>query len=92
LPSIRAASSPRTRRVPLGRPSAGEFSVGHAVESRAEVDALLAPAVRAGATLTEAGHDRPWGIYAGYFHDLDRHLWEILWNPELKEAARGEQT
>jgi catechol 2,3-dioxygenase-like lactoylglutathione lyase family enzyme len=74
-------------QIPLGPSSAGEFSVGHAVESRAEVDDLLARAARAGAAPTGAAHDRPWGIYSGYFRDLDGHLWEIMWNPELKEAA-----
>ncbi len=27
--------------------------------------------------------DRAWGIYSGYFHDLDGHLWEVMWNPQL---------
>jgi hypothetical protein len=27
--------------------------------------------------------DRPCGIYAGYFRDLDWHLWEVMWNPQL---------
>ncbi len=22
-----------------------------------------------------------WGGYAGYFQDLDGHLWEVAWNP-----------
>lgn len=35
----------------------------------------------AGATLTDQPHDRPWGIYSGYFRDPDGHLWEIIWNP-----------
>jgi catechol 2,3-dioxygenase-like lactoylglutathione lyase family enzyme len=70
-------------KVPLGPPKAGEFSVGHAVSSAAEVDALLAQAQAAGATLTDRPHDRPWGIYSGYFRDPDGHLWEILWNPRL---------
>jgi catechol 2,3-dioxygenase-like lactoylglutathione lyase family enzyme len=69
--------------VPLGPPSSGEFSLGHAVGSRAEVDAVLAQAEAAGATLTAQPHDRPWGIYSGYFRDLDGHLWEIVWNPQL---------
>lgn len=59
----------------------GEFSIGHAVASRAEVDEVIAQAEAAGATVTERPHDRPWGIYSGYFQDLDGHLWEILWNP-----------
>ena len=59
----------------------GEFSIGHLVSSKAEVDALLSRAAAAGATITDLAHDRPWGIYSGYFHDLDGHLWEIIWNP-----------
>jgi len=70
-------------KVPLGPPKTGEFSIGHAVASKAEVDALLTKAQDAGATLTDRPHDRPWGIYSGYFRDPDGHLWEILYNPRL---------
>ncbi len=67
--------------IPLGTPQSGEFSLGHLVATRQDVDALLAQAEAAGATLTGPAHDRPWGIYSGYFRDLDGHLWEIIWNP-----------
>jgi len=33
--------------------------------------------------VTDRPHDRPWGIYSGYFQDPDGHLWEVLWNPAL---------
>ncbi len=69
--------------IELGPPKTGEFSLGHAVGSRDEVDSLLARAEAAGATLTDRAHDRPWGIYSGYFRDPDGHLWEVLWNPRL---------
>src|SRR5690242_9403615 len=68
-------------RIPLGSPASGEFSLGHLVASRAEVDTVLSQAVAAGATLTDQPHDRPWGIYSGYFRDPDGHLWEVIWNP-----------
>lgn len=71
--------------ISFGPPKTGEFSIGHAVASKADVDALLAQAQAAGATLTQQPRDRPWGIYAGYFRDPDGHLWEILWNPELED-------
>ena len=61
-----------------------EFSLGYAVESREAVDNLLKKAEAAGATLTEAPRERPWGIYSGYFKDLDGHLWEIIWNPQIR--------
>ncbi len=70
-------------QVPLGPPKSGEFSIGHAVTSKAEVDAVLTQAQAAGATLIDQPHDRPWGIYSGYFRDPDGHLWEILYNPRL---------
>jgi len=68
-------------------PGSGEFSLGHLVGSRDEVDAVLAEAEAAGATLTEQPHERPWGIYSGYFRDLDGHLWEVIWNPRLASAS-----
>jgi catechol 2,3-dioxygenase-like lactoylglutathione lyase family enzyme len=70
--------------VPMGQPKVGEFSIGHVVATREEVDDLLAQAASAGATLTDEPYDRPWGLYSGYFRDLDGHLWEIMWNPQLE--------
>lgn len=70
-------------RVPLAEGKSGEFSLGHAVASRAEVDEVMAAAEAAGATVTDAPHDRPWGIYSGYFQDPDGHLWEILHHPDF---------
>lgn len=67
--------------IPFGPPKSGEFSIGHFVASREAVDAFLAQAQAAGATVTDQPHDRPWGIYSGYFRDLDGHLWEIMWKP-----------
>jgi catechol 2,3-dioxygenase-like lactoylglutathione lyase family enzyme len=67
--------------VPLTAAKPGEFSIGHVVASRAEVDEVIAQAQAAGATVTDAPHDRPWGIYSGYFQDPDGHLWEVIWNP-----------
>jgi predicted lactoylglutathione lyase len=34
--------------------------------------------------VTDEPHERPWGIYSGYFQDVDGHLWEVIWNPEMK--------
>jgi uncharacterized protein len=76
----------RDANVPL-EPSTGAFSIGHLVSSKAEVDAVLARAEAAGATLTDRPHERPWGIYSGYFSDLDGHLWEIIWNPRQSGVA-----
>jgi hypothetical protein len=68
-------------RVPFAAGKSGEFTLGHAVDTRAEVDEIIAGAVASGASVTDPPHDRPWGIYSGYFQDPDGHLWEILHNP-----------
>lgn len=49
--------------------------------SREAVDAVIAEAVTAGATLVKAAEDVFWGGYSGYFADPDGHLWEIAWHP-----------
>jgi catechol 2,3-dioxygenase-like lactoylglutathione lyase family enzyme len=68
-------------QIPIGPAQSGEFSLGQLVGERSEVDELLKRAEAAGATVTRA-HERPWGIYSGYFRDPDGHLWEVIWRPE----------
>jgi hypothetical protein len=63
--------------------SATEFTLGHNVASPAEVDAVMAQASRAGATMTKAAQPTFYGGYAGYFQDPDGHLWEVVHNPNL---------
>jgi hypothetical protein len=70
-------------RVPDAAASSLEFSLGYLVGSKREVDDLLGKAQAAGGTITDRPHDRAWGIYSGYFKDLDGHLWEIIWNPRM---------
>lgn len=73
-------------KVPLAPPRSGEFSIGQLVDSRQAVDDTLALAQAAGATVTDTPHDRPFGIYSGYFTDPDGHLWEIVWNPAMRSS------
>jgi uncharacterized protein len=68
--------------LPVTAPDSLEFSLGYFAGSRDAVDQLLRRAEAAGARLTEAPRDRPWGIYSGYFQDPDGHLWEVIWNPK----------
>jgi uncharacterized protein len=74
-------------RITATKARLGAVSIGHAVKSKVEVDAVMKQAEAAGARITDPAHDRFWGGYSGYFHDPDGHLWEIAWNPawELKE-------
>lgn len=69
--------------IPPGGPSSTEFTLGHNVSSRAEVDAVMEQAKRAGAVIAKPAQETFWGGYAGYFQDPDDHLWEIVWNPQL---------
>ncbi|NYT67625.1 VOC family protein [Pusillimonas noertemannii] len=66
-----------------GAPSATEFSLGHNLASKEEVDATMAQAKAAGAHIVKPAQDTFWGGYAGYFQDPDGHLWEAVWNPQL---------
>lgn len=68
--------------LPLGTPSPTEFTIGHNVSSKAEVDAVMEQARKAGAGIVKQAHNTFWGGYAGYFQDLDQHLWEVAWNPQ----------
>jgi catechol 2,3-dioxygenase-like lactoylglutathione lyase family enzyme len=66
-------------------PARGEgfegFTLAHNVHSEAEVDAVIAQAVAAGATLAKPPQKAFWGGYSGYFKDPDGHLWEVAHNP-----------
>jgi hypothetical protein len=68
--------------LPLSRPSPTEFTLGHNVSSKAEVDAVMEQAKNAGAVIVKPARDTFWGGYAGYFQDPDQHLWEVVWNPQ----------
>jgi hypothetical protein len=81
------ASLAKDSKVPVGQASPSDFSIGHIVKSKQEVDAVIRQAEKAGAKITDPAHDRFWGGYSGYFQDLDGHLWEIAWNPEWESKA-----
>jgi catechol 2,3-dioxygenase-like lactoylglutathione lyase family enzyme len=68
--------------IPPGPRSTTEFSLGHNLNSREEVDAAMARARAAGAAIVKEAQDTFYGGYAGYFQDPDGHLWEVLWNPQ----------
>jgi uncharacterized protein len=79
-------------RLEVGLPSATEFSLGHNVASRDEVDTVMEQAARAGAGIVKPAQETFWGGYAGYFHDPDQHLWEVVWNPQLMPEPKDEIT
>ncbi len=68
----------------LGEKSPTEFSIGHNVNSREEVDEVMRQAANAGAKIVKQAQPALWVGYAGYFQDPDGHLWEVAWNPQIR--------
>jgi predicted lactoylglutathione lyase len=59
----------------------GGVALAQNVRSREEVDAIIAAAAGAGAKVTKPAAETFYGGYAGYFADLDGHMWEVAHNP-----------
>ncbi len=72
----------RDTGIALGSRNATDFTIGHNVSSKVEVDVVMEQAGRAGAVVARPAHETFWGGYAGYFQDPDGHLWEVAWNPQ----------
>lgn len=60
-------------------------TIAHNVSTPAAVDAVLADAERAGATIRPAVQ-REWGGYSGYFFDPAGFAWEVAYNPGSETA------
>src|SRR5437764_13617629 len=58
----------------------GKAALAYAVHDATAVDAAVRNAVDAGATVTRAPVEKPFG-YSGVFADPDGHTWEVAWVP-----------
>lgn len=67
----------------------GGVTLAYNVTSPAEVDAILAQAEAAGATIGRRGATTFWGGYSGVFIDPDGHPWEVAHNPGWALADDG---
>lgn len=67
----------------------GGVTLAHNVRSPEEVDAVIAEAERAGATIGRPGAATFWGGYSGVFLDPDGHPWEVAHNPRWTIAEDG---
>lgn len=67
----------------------GGISLAYNARSREEVDATLAEAQSAGATVLKPAEEAFWGGYSGYFADPDGFPWEVAWNPTFPIAEDG---
>jgi catechol 2,3-dioxygenase-like lactoylglutathione lyase family enzyme len=59
----------------------GGVTIAYNARSPEEVDAVLAEAEAAGATIGRKGAPTFWGGYSGIFVDPDGHPWEVAHNP-----------
>jgi uncharacterized protein len=59
----------------------GGVTLAYNTRSPEEVDAVLAEAEAAGATIGRPGAETFWGGYSGVFIDPDGHPWEVAHNP-----------
>lgn len=67
----------------------GGITLAHNVNSRDEVDEILAQAQAAGATIGRAGGATFWGGYSGVFIDPEGHPWEVAHNPYWTVTEEG---
>ena len=71
-------------------PGWGGITLAYNVSSPKEVDAVIAQAEKAGATIGRPGAETFWGGYSGIFIDPDGHPWEVCHNPHWTITESGE--
>jgi hypothetical protein len=69
--------------IPLQPPSSTELTIGHNVNSKKEVDAVMKQAKEAGAKIVKSAGDTFWGGYAGYFR-IPMVIVGVVWNQQMK--------
>ncbi len=70
------------------RPPGGTV-LAYNVGAPGEVDAVVAEAQAAGATVTRAPGETFWGGYSGVFTDPEGHPWEVAHNPHWQLSEDG---
>lgn len=76
--------------VPIDELGRGALTLAHNLRQKEDVDALVAKAATAGATILKKPCDVFWGGYHGYFADPEGHIWEIAHNPFSTLSPKGE--
>jgi uncharacterized protein len=67
----------------------GGITLAHNVGSPGEVDAVIAEARQAGATIAREPAETFWGGYSGVFVDPGGHPWEVAHNPHWTIGQDG---
>src|SRR5947209_15601230 len=85
----RRSSITHDTKIPQTPPSPTDFALAHNVQSKAEVDAVMEQARKAGAKITKPAGDTFWGGYAGYFQGPGRaSLGDRLESPNAPRGLR----
>jgi uncharacterized protein len=59
------------------------------VDSREQVDEVIALVKKSGGTILREPSDAFWGGRTSYFSDPEGHYWEVAWNPTAVFDERG---
>jgi predicted lactoylglutathione lyase len=70
----------------------GGVTLSHNGRSPEDVDAVIATARAAGATIAREPGETFWGGYSGVFIDPDGHPWEVAYNPRWTLGPDGAVT
>lgn len=81
-----------TLEAPAELPAFRGLTLAWNLSSEAEVDAAVAQAEAAGATVVKRPQKVFWGGYSSYIKDPDGHLWELAYNPFMELDSDGRPT
>lgn len=65
-------------------PSPLEFTIGHNLNTKGEVDIVMNQVEKAGVKIIKPAQDKFYGSYTSFFRDLEVHLLEVAWNPAFE--------
>lgn len=65
------------------------FTLAFNARSKVEVDQLFLILKQKGVSIVKEPEEVFWGGYSGYVSDLDKNLWEIVFNPFLTLDEEG---
>ena len=75
-------------KVSLDERGSTEFSIGHTVSTKEEVDEVVRQAASARAKVVRQAQPAFWEGYSRYFKGPDGNLWDVLWNQRCERRSR----
>ncbi len=75
--------------LPVAKRGFSGITLAHNTQSKAEVDAILALAKKAGGKIEKSAQNVFWGGYSGYFSDPDGYYWEVAYSDSWQFNSDG---